>query len=340
MRIAIVSITSGGEILSDKLCELLEGASGYNKNIDPNKKFKIANFLAENWTNFDAFICIMAAGIVVRSIAQVLGDKRSDPAVLVLDEKGKFVISLLSGHLGGANYLAHDIAEKIGATPVITTSSDTLELVPLDLWAKNQNLVPPEKSKLTAITAKLVNTGYLLCYTDLSVSSLPRGLQKCDRPEEADIIISCRIFDIPSVCYFRPQNLVIGIGCNRGTPIAEFENSLAELFQDHGLHKDSIRNIASVDKKNDEIGLLEFGTRNGWNIDFYSSSEINELKNLEISFAALRAVGAIGVAEPCALLSADSNLLLCRKRKWKNVTIAVAQVPFTLSEQVQALSNK
>ena len=101
------------------------------------------------------------------------------------------------------------------------------------------------------------------------------------------------------------------------------------------LSRSSIRNLASIDKKNDETGLLQFAENNSWFIDFYSKDAINKLNNLEISAAALKAVGAIGVAEPTALLSGKTDLLLSRKRKWKNITMAIALAPFTLSAQVR-----
>lgn len=336
MKIGILSITRGGGQLTDKLCSLFTSSTDLKK----DNSAKTSQLLSDNWDNYDAFICIMAAGIVVRSIAPLLKDKNSDPAVLVLDEKGQFVISLLSGHIGGGNQLARDIADKLGAVPVITTSSDTLELVALDVWAKNQNLIPPEKKALTAITAKLVNQGHLALFTDVAINSLPVGLIVTDRPEKADIIISNKIFNQCNATFFRPLNLIIGTGCNRGTDVSEFETALSELFQKLSLSTQCIRNIASVDKKNDEVGLLEFARQHDWGIEFFSAAEINTLNNLEISFAALKAIGAIGVAEPSALLSANSHLLLCRKRKWKNVTMAVAQAPFTLSEQAPDLSTR
>jgi cobalt-precorrin 5A hydrolase len=331
MKTAILSITAGGAALADRLGKVLEGCVHLSRG---DREAKVSQLLENNWNCYDAFICIMAAGIAVRGIAPLLRDKTADPAVLVMDEKGHFVISLVSGHIGGANQLARTVAEKVGATPVITTSSDTLELVALDLWARDQQLTPPARTELTAVSAKLVNTGSLWLFTDEEVASLPPGILRTPRLDEADIVVSARIIPDPGCSFFRPKKLVVGVGCNRGTCASEFEDALTELFQELALDRGAIRNLASVDKKSDEAGLLEFAEKNRWGIDFHTSSEINTLHNLEISFAALKAIGAIGVAEPAALLSAESNLLLCRKRKWKNVTMAVAQAPFMLSAQV------
>lgn len=331
MKIGIIAITKGGGKLAARLAALLEHATVLEK--EPGGK--ISDTIAANWRHYDGFICIMATGIVVRTIAPLLRDKLFDPCVIVLDEKGRHVISLLSGHLGGGNDLAEKVAGLTGGTAVITTASDTLELVALDLWANAQQLVVPGRETLTKLSTLLVNRGYLYLYADLQVASLPTGLQLVDDPLQADFLVS-HLTEIKHDCpIFRPRNLVVGVGCNRGTPVNEFEEAVQELFNDLQVSRSCIRNLASIDKKNDETGLLQFAHSNGWKIDFFDSNSINKLPHLEISFAALKAVGAIGVAEPSALLSAQSNHLLSRKRKWKNVTMAVAQVPFTLSARVR-----
>lgn len=331
MKTGVVAITRGGRKLAGKLCDLLDEATLLEQ--QPGEK--IAETIAANWQRFDGFICIMATGIVVRAIAPLLEDKLTDPCVVVLDEKGHHAISLLAGHIGGGNELAKNVAGLLGGTPVITTASDTLGLVALDVWVNGQDLYIPNREKLTTLSTLLVNRRQLVLYADVRVSSLPNGIILTDDPGKADFIIS-HFTEATQTCpTFRPRNLVVGIGCNRGTPVHEFEEALNELFIELHLSRESIRNLSSIDKKNDEVGLLQFAGDNFWQIDFFDCDSINKLKNLEISFAALRAVGAIGVAEPSALLSAQSNQLLSRKKKWKNVTMAVAQVPFSLSAQAR-----
>jgi cobalt-precorrin 5A hydrolase len=335
MKIGILAITSGGRELAAKLGAILDAVV-----LEKAPGEKTADIIAANWHHYDAFVCIMAAGIVVRAIAPLLDDKLSDPCVIVLDEKGRHAISLLSGHIGGGNTLAEKIAGLIGGKPVITTASDTLELVALDLWAEEQQLLVPSRKVLTKLSALLVNQGHLSLYADVQVESLPIGLNRVDDARQANFIVAHYIANVPTCPLFRPRNLVVGIGCNRGTPVNEFEEAVNELFNDLHLSRFCIRNLASIDKKNDEPGLLQFADNNGWRIDFFASKTINRLTQLEISFAALKAVGAIGVAEPSALLSAQSNHLFSRKRKWKNVTMAVALAPFTLSAQARDQSNR
>ena len=326
MKIGVLAVTEGGHRLAETIVQQIDSASLISRKSGE----KTADCLALHWSRFDGFICIMATGIVVRSIAGLLADKKTDPCVVVCDQEGNYAISLLSGHLGGGNALAEEIASITGGQAVITTASDTLGLVALDLWAREHKLIPPEKDQLTRITTQLVNSGSLLIYSDVTLSALPPGLISTRDLKTAKIIVSNKNYTAPQAVQFYPQNLVVGIGCNRGTPINEFEQALTELFADLQLSRKSIRNLASIDKKNDEVGLLQFAEKNSWNIDFFTSKNINSQNNLEISFAALKAVGAIGVAEPAALLSAQSDLLISRKRKWKNVTMAVAEVPSTL----------
>jgi len=330
MKVGVLAITEGGRKLAANLAAQLDNVVALNKKPEE----RIADTIAANWRLFDGFICIMASGIVVRAIAPLLRDKYTDPCVVVMDEKGRHAVSLLSGHLGGGNGLAEKVAGLLGGTAVITTASDTLQLVALDLWAREQQLAPPDRQTLTTLSTRLVNRGQLALFTDVAVSSLPKGLVQVDVADKADFLVS-HSTRIPFPCpVFRPRDLVVGIGCNRGTPAAEFEEALSELFRDLHCSRASIRNLASIDKKSDEPGLVQLAEDNGWRIDFFDSDTINTLNNLEISFAALKAVGAIGVAEPAALLSAQSKHLLSRKRKWKNITMAVAKVPFTLLEQV------
>jgi cobalt-precorrin 5A hydrolase len=336
MKIAILPLTSGGKKLAEKIVEAADDAHLLQK------KQTVAETLKENWPLFDGLVCIMAAGIVVRAIAPLLHDKGSDPCVLVMDEKGRHVISLLSGHLGGGNQLAEEIAKLTDGTAVITTASDTLNLVALDIWAREQDLAVEDRNTFTKASSQLVNNGSLKLFCDVEVESLPVGLILAHRRDDAELIITNKkaVGVDEKIPVLHPRNLVVGVGCNRGTPVHEFEEALAELFEELGLARYSIRNLASIDVKNNEVGLVDFAKNNSWPITFHRREEINTVeKDVTISRAALKAVGAIGVAEPTALLSANTNILLSRKRKWQNITMAVAEAPFTLSAQDRAHSS-
>lgn len=327
MKVGILALTSGGRELAARIA----GKRPDFTIIEVNQGISAA--FQNNWKKFDAFIAIMATGIIIRAIAPLLQDKASDPAVIGLDESGTHLISLLSGHLGGANALAEVVAEITGGKAVITTASDTLNLVPLDLWAAAQNLQAADRGILTEASSVLVNDGRLKIFSDVEIEALPPGLVQVEKSEESDLIISHKLISAKKLV-LHPANLVVGIGCNRNTPVEEFEEAMEELFSTLSLSPLSIRNIASIDAKKDEEGLLLFGEKNGWPIEFFSSDKINRVKDIDVSSAALKAVGAKGVAEPTALLSAQTSTLLSRKHKWQNITMAVARAPFSLSVQV------
>ncbi|MGV1098561.1 cobalt-precorrin 5A hydrolase [Thiovibrio sp. JS02] len=330
MRIALLAITSGGKGLAAKLAEKLADA----KVLDTCSG--ISATLARHWQAFDGFVCVMAAGIVVRGIAPLLKDKYRDPCVLVLDDEGRHVVSLVSGHLGGGNALAQEVAGLTGGTAVITTASDTLGLPALDLWAKAQNLACGDRKALTRASARLVNSGEVRIFSEVAVDSLPQGFSQVLDPGEADIIVSGKNSWPTDALLLHPRDLVLGVGCNRGTEAKEFAEALAELLAEEDFSPLCIRNLASIDLKADEAGLLAFAVENDWRIEFFSKEQLNGVGSVTRSEAVYSAVGAIGVAEPAALLSAENNDLLVGKRKWQNVTLALARANFSLSARDRA----
>ncbi len=325
MRIGVLAVTDGGHQLAAQIAASLAHAKVISI------RTTLAQELPELWGQYDGFVLVMATGIVVRLIAPLLKDKKTDPCVVVVDEKGRFAISLLSGHLGGGNHLARQVAEVTNGQPVITTASDVLGHTALDLWAREQGLAVNDNPQLTAASAKLVNSGALRVFTDIVALPLPADFVIVADPVEADCVISNRFGLVgEGVLCLIPRNLVVGIGCNRGTAAADIEVAFAEALAAHGLAEQAVCNLASIDLKSDEVGLLAFAESRQLRIDFYNKDQLNTVVGVSRSDTVLRATGAQGVAEPAALLSADSDNLLVRKMKWKDVTIAVAQAPSTL----------
>ena len=324
MCIGVLAVTEGGQRLAAEIAKGIENAA-----VIPVRT-TLADQFSELWSQYDGFVCVMATGIVVRLIAPLLKDKKTDPCVVVVDEKGRFAISLLSGHLGGGNDLAQQVATVTNGQAVITTASDVLGHTALDLWAQEQGLAVIDNAKLTHASAQLVNTGTLRVFTDIVGLPLPADFVIVANPVEADCVISNRL-DLGAESDLRliPRNLVVGIGCNRGTAAADIEAAFREALGEHGLSELAVRNLASIDLKNDEAGLLAFAESRKLRIDFYSKDQLNTVDNVSVSDVVMRATGAQGVAEPAALLSADSKKILVRKMKWKDVTIAVAQAPST-----------
>jgi cobalt-precorrin 5A hydrolase len=297
--------------------------------------------LAEIYPKYDGFVFIMATGIVVRMILDYVKDKKYDPAILVVDIKGKFVISLLSGHLGGANRLTDEVAGWIGALPVITTGTDVNETIAPDLIAVEIGGEIDDFERMKQVSALLVDGQKVgvLRLVDGPVKSLESGLKEnvvlCESIDALNaagckgaIVITERLFPageirVPEICYVRPKNLFVGIGCNRGTPAEEFE-AVAEILEARRLSPKSIQGLASIDLKKDEVGLLEFAGRHKWPVRFFSKEEIDALGTPpNPSEKVERYVGVKGVAEPAALLASGGKLVI-EKVKHGNITVAVA----------------
>ncbi len=302
----------------------------------------VRDALQNEFLRAESLICIMASGIVVRSIAPMLTNKHRDPAVIVSDPQGRFIVSLLGGHEGGANALAQRIARISGGQAVVTTASDNRDIPALDVLAQNHRWTLHPQSDLAAIMAALVNETPVTLLHDPDLEppdalrtigwETIRPLSESDRDLKAPAVIftyrtfdSLRIENMKRIAVIRPRILCVGVGCNRETAASEILDAISEVFNDEKLSFESIREIASIEAKADEKGLLELARSRAWNIRFFNRTEIESVSNLiQPSPAALKALGVSGVAEPSALLSAQSRELRVRKRKFANVTVAVA----------------
>jgi len=319
-NIAILALTVGGRQLADKLAGLLPSCTVLFC------RGQLHQTLSQCWQEYDSLICIMATGIVVRTVAPLLEDKQKDPAVVVCDEKGQFAISLLSGHLGGGNALAEQVAGVLDGQAVITTASDVLGRTALDLWVRDLGLAVAGKKDLTRAMGKLVNQGSVSLFSDYPLSELPADIQLHEEATTADLIITSRTDVQTTGAVLYPKALTAGIGCNRNTPEAEIEQALQEACVEYNLALQSVRSLASIDLKNDEPGLLDFARNKGYAIDFYNRDQLNGVDGVSTSATVLKTTGAKGVAEPAAVLAAGGGRLLVKKMKWPNVTVAIAEL--------------
>ena len=305
----------------------------------------IRQVLQSAFQEHGALICIMASGIVVREIAPLLRNKHSDPAVVVADARGEYAVSLLSGHKGGANRLAHRVAAILGGQAVITTASDVQGLPALDLIGRQEGWVLEAQRDLTAVTAALVNSEPVGVWQESGDESwwpdpAPHHLQRhascallaAAAPVAALLITHHRVAaDVQATfrhaVIYHPRVLAIGVGCNRGTPADEIEAAIADTLASANLAPQSVACLATVEAKADEVGLLTLCTRRDWPLRTYSVAELNRVENLpNPSIWAERALGARGVAEPAAALAARADQWLVEKKKYANVTVALCLV--------------
>ena len=300
----------------------------------------LASLFTRLWNHVDGFICIMATGIVIRSVAPLLKDKTSDPAVVVIDDAGKFAISLLSGHLGGANELAERCAFMLGSRAVITTATDANGLPSFDMLAKENGWGIEDVSRVKILNSLLLDDEKIAVVDD---SGLVRAffhgqgrLQFHDsfvtglRSEAKGFLFVTNSIIPPQLrsevlLVLRPKNLVLGIGCNSGTSADEIEGVILSNLRRLFLSSASMAAIATAEAKSGEAGLIEAAERFAVPLICYASGELNEVAvPSPPSEHAIAAIGATGVAEPAALLASGGGKLLLKKIKSGNVTLAVA----------------
>ncbi len=294
--------------------------------------------------HYRQFICIMATGIVVRTITPFLTHKSVDPAVVVVDEKGRFAISLVSGHLGGANELAKQVSSLTGGESVVTTATDVHSMPAIDLLAKRLGSRTLDFSTLKGCNYALLHGEKVGIYPDtLKPYFSVRGKQKIlfyktingliASDSAYKIIITNRkaMADTTkrdNLLLLTPRNLVVGIGCNSTTSSREIEETVKNVLNRAHLSFEAIKKIATVTLKSNEKGLLNFARKHNFQIEFHTPKQLNRVAcPTPPSKNVLNAVGSKGVCEPAALLSAGVTTLLCKKTKTPNVTVAVAEIP-------------
>ncbi len=350
MNLAIVAITPGGADLARRLGKNLPRAIVHLpealRREDGCTYFSgaVKELLPELFRKVEGLICIMASGIVVRILAPHLRKKTEDPGVVVMDEKGAFAVSLLSGHFGGANALAWELSRICGCQAVITTATDVNGLPAWDEAARKEGMwVEPVKNvrhlnSLLLRREKIVLVDRRDGRLARHFESVPEVIRVHTFAEailaggKGKVFVTNRFIpDLEhqdSLLVLRPRNLVLGIGCNRGAPLEDIENAVITEMHHAFLSLNSIACLATIEEKRDEEGILQFARRYRLPVEFHSAADLNRVSIAsEPSSHALAAVGAHGVCEPAAILSSGNGNLLVKKKRHLNVTVAVAERP-------------
>ncbi len=286
-------------------------------------------------------VCVMALGIVVRILGPLADNKRTDPAVVVVDEAGKFAISVLGGHRGGANVLARQVADALGATAVITTASDAHGLPAVDLIGRSLGWEIEHSAALTAVAAAAVRGGRIAVFQETGAphwyeefGDWPATFECVDAwpPAgvwDAALCISDRVrpeATVPAVVY-RPKVLVAGIGCRRGVPTGEIDAAFVDAMCRYGYAPRSLARVATVTLKAEEPGLLEFARRRQASFHCFAPDQLSAVPGVLTPSERVRSkIGIAAVAEPAALLAAGATTLLIPKQKSARVTVALARL--------------
>ena len=292
------------------------------KDFDPIRR-PAKPFYGELFSWADALIFVGSCGIAVREIAPHVRDKRTDPAVICIDELGHFVIPLLSGHIGGANEMALRIADYLGATSVITTATDINNRFSVDAWAARNGLVIDNIHRAKMVSAAILERDIPLSCDFAIKTSLPNGIVLGDCGELGVCISYLKKTPFAQTLKLIPKILHIGIGCRRGTSSSAIHEAVKAVLEQNGLDSNGIKYVASIDLKADETGLLKYCEDNGLAPIFYSSAELLEVPGDFTPSAFVQSVtGVDNVCERAALRGADK--LIVKKTALNGVTVAVA----------------
>jgi cobalt-precorrin 5A hydrolase len=336
----ILALTPAGAALAHRLARGLKGECWLPEALagEPGDLIfhKLAQAFQEAFARNHNLVCVMAAGIVVRSMAPYLKGKDTDPAVVVVDEAGHFAVSLLSGHIGGANELARRVAQVLGGTAVITTATDVHGLPALDVLAAAhglsiENLAGVRLIHMALLAGRPVRlvdpegflSGELSAYPELF--SLEPDLDRALTGPGPTVYVGIRERDWPPEWLrLRPRNLVAGMGCHKETPAEELLAFIRKTFEQEKLSLLSLKVLATIEAKKDEPGLRMAARRLGVEFLWFTATELKDIPVPNPSFRVARHMKVASVSEAAALKAGGVELIVT-KQKSPNATLAVAR---------------
>ncbi len=345
MGISLISFTENGMRLSEKIAGSLdmEKVSVYTKwsgykadGVTSPVRFvekQIFAWAKEQMEEKNVLLFIGACGIAVRAIAPCITDKLHDSPVLVMDEGGKYIIPILSGHMGGANEIALRIAAKMGVIPVITTATDINGRFAVDLFAKRNDLYIVNMDGIAKVSAKV------LAGKEITVSVDPEYIEEKGKTAKGviivsyppkhpvDVVITTEEKNFQALLRLKPREYAIGIGCKKGKEAEKLEKFIFRAMRETGITKEQVFALASVDRKKDEEGLLTWSRRE--NIPFltFSAEQLQEVAGkFHDSAFVKRQVGVDNVCERAALkVCGPDGRLIYEKHAEEGMTIAIAK---------------
>lgn len=340
---AIVTLSQDGMALATRLAAYLEDRECqiYTKEKYANETAKIiatdiGSFMGSIIGSYQIICCIMATGIVVRAIAPHLKHKSSDPGILVMDTNGEFVISLLSGHLGGANDAARLVAKRLGAQAVITTGTDVKGTMAVDVLAQKINCVIDDFTAAKDVTALILNGDPIALVNqencDLDTVVLPRNIERVADLTELNkyqgVIVTTldtkkTALSVPSVKLV-PKKLVLGVGCRRDTPGQRIIQAIQETLAALDLNEKGVKSLATISLKADEPGIDEAGA-------FFKAKKViipDEMVQMvqsrfQGSDFVFKTTGLYAVSEPCGFVASGFGKCLLEKQKLDGITLSV-----------------
>jgi len=346
-KVAIIAITKNGIEIGRKIRgafgswplyapeKLDSGDPDVTWFAEPARK-KIGELFEHN----GGLVCLFSLGAVIRLISPHLRGKKTDPAVIVIDDRANFVISVLSGHLGGANQLTEEIAARLGAVPVITTAADVNKTIAVDLLGREMGWTIDDDSTVTAASAHMVNNEKIAVFQsagerDWWRGELPKNVEVYDDFEtmknsgaKACLIISDAKISpdiLPRSVVYRPKSLVVGIGLHQDTPKETIRGGIEDTFERFGLSTKSIGRLASIKKPSDVAGLAELGDEMNVPVEYVEREELARIEAPNPSDTVRAFEGTPSVSEAAAMLVSGGELIVEKQKFPPNLTVAVAR---------------
>ena len=363
-KTAIIALTRNGARMARTLAGSLDRDHTlfidrrFRKDDDSGETFDLPlrPVVKRAFAEYSSLVLFLSAGASIRLLAPLLESKQVDPAVVCVDDAGSFCVSLISGHVGGADQLAQEVAVCLGARAVVTSASHASGTLAVDLLGREFGWrLKADSTTITRASAAVINgqpigiwqgagepgwwpdgtplpknIAVYATLEDLAASACATALIISDTTGDLETLLADKITVV-----YRPRSLVIGMGCRRGVPVEELESLLAEALRENGLSAECLAEIATAEIKRGEPGLEQLAERHGVPLSFLQADELNgvfETNPGAITSKSERAhglVGVWGVAEPAALLTAGASELLVTREKTTRATIAIARKDFT-----------
>ena len=330
--IGIIAFTKAGCALAKKLAEGLGLGSGsvcgparFADELGIDAYGSLDAWTQAHFTTDDALIFVGASGIAVRAIAPHVRDKFSDPAVVSVDEAGRFVVPLLSGHVGGANELAREVAAITGGQAAVSTATDVNGLFAVDEWAARHGFAILERSIAKEISAALLDGRPVGFKSDFELDEKPSGVTEGAADIGFVVSLDDSAMPFPRTLHLVPRVATVGVGCRKGTDPSALEQAVADALAEANVSAKAVTTIASIDVKKDELAILELASKMGWSPVFYTADELAAVPGeFSSSDFVKRTVGVDNVCERAACASGGE--LVLGKQAGGGITVAIACV--------------
>ena len=350
-KIAILSITNNGRELALRIKEIMKNVDVFFIKKDTDYKSDevtvvnkgLKEFIPQIFDKYEYLVFIMATGIVVRTIAPLVMSKFSDPAILVMDEKGNNIISLLSGHMGGANEMTLYMSDLLNSHPVITTATDVNKKSSLDMIAKKLNgHIDDFRDNVLKINSMLVNNEEVHLYIDGNYKINHQGFTLYDKKTDLDkvrnlVVVTNKKYinkmlnkNIENlnekIIKVTPKDIVIGVGCKKNTDSDHMKNSLIKFLAEYNIDINAVKEIGSIEIKKDEKAIIDLAKYLNVPFKTFSVKEISKVDYLyEKSDWVKKNVGVYSVSDPVAHLLSEGRVII-NKQKYDGITFSIGRI--------------